>query len=445
MANETGRDLTAEKQAPEDRGISARVKTTCCVVGAGPAGTVLAYLLARESIPVTLLEAHADFDRDFRGDTLHPAILEVLDQVGLADKLLSLPHTKIRTVTLPTSRGPVRIADLGRLRTRFPYITMMPQARFLEFLTTEAARFPSFRLEMTAQVRELVRDASAGVGGEGGSVRGVRYQSRDGLRELRADLVVGADGRFSALRRLSGLPPAIATSPPMDVVWFRLPRRADDPTGLITNLGSGPPLVLLDRGQQWQVGYIIPKGAYQEIRAAGLEVLRGIVAQHSPLLAGRVSALESWHQVSLLSVSSDRLPRWHRPGLLLIGDAAHVMSPIGGIGINYAVQDAVAAANLLAEPLQAGSVSVRDLSAVQRRREWPTRLTQAVVNRFQSQVLGRALAMPDRARPPTLLRILARAPLASDLAAKWLAFGLLPEHVQTSGKPRPMDHVEPAA
>jgi 2-polyprenyl-6-methoxyphenol hydroxylase-like FAD-dependent oxidoreductase len=312
--------------------------------------------------------------------------------------------------------------DFSRLKTRFPFIALMPQAQFLEYLIGEARDFPSFQIVMAASVQELVD--------EGGVVRGVRYRGRDGWHELRSDLVVGADGRFSAVRRLSGLPPAIATSPPMDILWFRLPRRPDDPEGLVASFGSGRPLILLDRGEQWQVGYIIPKGTYQRIHAAGLAELRRSIADLSPLLADRVGELEDWKQVSLLSVASDRLPLWYRPGLLLIGDAAHVMSPVGGNGINYAVQDAVAAANLLAGPLRSKTLSVDHLAAVQHRRARPVRITQAIVTLMQNLVLRRILDAQKPVEPPAILRILPRLPLVPDLMARWLAFGLAPEHVR---------------
>jgi 2-polyprenyl-6-methoxyphenol hydroxylase-like FAD-dependent oxidoreductase len=326
----TERQRAGPPSAPHE--ILDVAETTCCVVGAGPAGALLALLLARRGIAVALLEAHADFDRDFRGDTVHPAILEILDEVGLAERALELPHAKIRVGTPPGGGFTVPFEDL---RTRFPYIAMLPQARFLEFLTAEASRYPAFRLVMRANVREVVD--------EGGVVRGVRYQGVDGWHEVRAHLTVGADGRFSRLRRLSGLPAPIKTSQPIDVLWFRLPRAPGDPVGVQGRLGGGAGLILLERGDAWQIGYLLPKGGYQALRATGLDSLRGRIGERLPFLAGRLELLHGWHDFSLLSVESDRLPRWYRPGLLLIGDAAHVMSPVGGNGINYAVQDAAAA------------------------------------------------------------------------------------------------------
>ena len=403
-------------------------QTTCCVVGAGPAGAVLAYLLARQGIPALLLEQHEDFDRDFRGDTLHPSVLEIMDELGLAGRLLQLPHTKLRTFTLQTTDGPFSPVDFGRLKTRFPYIALMPQARFLEFMTAEAQRFPDFRLVMGATVQELVEEA--------GIVRGVRFRGHAGWQEVRALLTVGADGRFSRIRRLAGFEP-IRTSPPMDVLWFRLPRRPDDPPGVTGRLAPGRGVALLDRGDQWQVAYAFPKGGYQRLRAAGLEALRRSISETAPELADRVECLTDWKQVSLLSVESNRCPRWYKPGLLLIGDAAHVMSPAGGVGINYAIADAVAAANVLGRPLKTGRVAVRDLAAVQRRREWPTRIIQALQTALQNTVLAGVLTSTNQLRVPWAVRALFRIPVLRDLPARLLAFGIWPVHVASlPGMPR---------
>src|ERR687885_2075801 len=276
-------------------------RTTCCIVGGGPGGTVLALLLARKGVDVTLLEAHPDFDREFRGDTIHPSVMELMDELGLAERLLGLRHTEIRTATIQTATGPFSPADFSRLNTRFPYITMMPQTSFLEFITEEAKRYPNFRLVMRAHVRELVE--------EDGVVRGVRYKGRDGTHEVRALLTVGADGRGSRIRRLAGFEP-IKTSPPMDVLWFRLPRKEGDPEGVLGRFGRGHGALALDRFDYWQAGYIILKGTYPELRHEGIESLRRSYADLVPELADRVEHLEDWKQVSLLSVESSRCPKW---------------------------------------------------------------------------------------------------------------------------------------
>ncbi|HEX5273420.1 MAG TPA: FAD-dependent oxidoreductase, partial [Gemmataceae bacterium] len=345
-------------------------QTGCIIVGGGPGGAILALLLARRGVEVTLLEAHKDFERDFRGDTIHPSVLQILDEIGLLDRLMQLPHGKVRGVTFQTADGPIRLTVFEQTKLRFPYIMMMPQARFLEFITAEARRYPSFRLVMGASVQRLV--------GEGGAVRGVRYRAADGWHELRAPLTVGADGRFSMVRHLAGLRAVPSGEPPMDVLWFRVPRRPGDPEESATGaLGQGRGLALLVRPADWQVAFIFPKGGYQHLRAAGLEALRRSIVELVPWLAGRVDHLQDWHQLAFLSTEASCCPRWFRPGLLLIGDAAHVMSPAGGVGINNAIQDAVAAANLLTGPLLRSDVRVSDLAAVQRRRLWVTRLVQA--------------------------------------------------------------------
>ncbi len=394
-------------------------KTTCIVVGGGPAGAVLSFMLARLGLPVTLLEMHKDFERDFRGDTLHPSTLEIMDELGLAERLLQLPHSRISEATLPTESGPVMLANLGRLKTKFPFIALMPQARFLDFLTSEARRFPNFQLVLGAMADELIE--------ESGVVRGVRYRGVGGEHDVRAALTVGADGRFSKLRRLSGLgEAAIQASPPMDVLWFRLPRKADDPHGLMGRIGAGHLLIELDRGEEWQVAFIIRKGSYPQLRAAGLEALHREIVQTAPELADRAGLLTDWKQIAMLSVAADRLPRWYRPGLLLIGDAAHVMSPAGGNGINYAIHDAVAAANLLSGPLRAGNVSANDLARVQRRRELPTRIIQGIVNAMQEGILRQAL---DSDRPISVPGFV-RWPVVSGLVERMMGFGILPEHVR---------------
>jgi 2-polyprenyl-6-methoxyphenol hydroxylase-like FAD-dependent oxidoreductase len=408
----------AARAGANDADNTAVEQTTCCVVGAGPAGVMLALLLARRGVAVTLLELHKDFDRDFRGDTLHPSVLEIMDELGLAGRVLELPHSKLRKLNFKTDSGVGVSFDFNSLKTKYPFITMLPQARFLEFVAREAERYPSFRLVMGANVRELIE--------EGGAVRGVRYDDGEGrARELRATLTVGADGRSSRVRRLSGMEP-LKNAPPMDVLWFRLPRRESDGAGVSGRFGRGGVLILLDRGEEWQVGYVIPKGHYQRLRAAGLEELRKGLAALAPQLADRVGRLKDWKQVAMLSVESSRLKRWHGPGLLLIGDAAHVMSPVGGVGINYAIQDAVVAANVLAAPLKSGAVSESDLSAVERRRRLPTRVVQAFQSMMQRRLIEQALNSSKPVKPPAFMRV----PFIRNVAARFIAFGVRRVHVE---------------
>jgi 2-polyprenyl-6-methoxyphenol hydroxylase-like FAD-dependent oxidoreductase len=406
-------------------------QSACCVVGAGPAGTLLGLLLARQGSPTTLLESHADFDRDFRGDTIHPAIMDILDEVGLAQRLLeTVPHTKVHRI-IPPLPGPNPVAvDFANLGGKFPFMTLMRQAEFLEFMSAEAGRYPAFKLIMGANARELVESD--------GLVRGVRYQAADGWHEVRAGLIVGADGRFSRMRQLSRLPAPIKTSPPIDILWFRLSKQPGDPEGIMGGFNMGRGLIMLERINHWQLGFVLPKGSYQQLHATGLDAFRRTIAAIKPWLAGRVDELQDWKQCSLLAVESDRLPRWYRAGLLLIGDAAHVMSPIGGNGINYAVQDAAAAANILSEPLKNGRLSLRDLAAVQRRRDWPTRITQAIVTQIQDRVLGPAVSTTGGiAVPlPPAATLLLRMPLLQRVPLAWIAYGIWPVHLNRTVRAR---------
>ena len=398
-----------------------RTETACCIVGGGPAGVVLALLLARKGVAVTLLEAHDNFDRDFRGDTIHPSVLELLDEIGLAEPLHQLPHAKIHTATLMTPQGPVVLADFRRLRTRFPYIMMIPQKDFLAFVAGEAARHASFRLLMGARVEGLIE--------EEGVVRGVVYEDDTGKTELRAGLTIGADGRGSRLRHLGGFE-QVKTSPPMDILWFRVPRHDGDPEGGLAYFGGGHMLVMLNRGEQWQCANVILKGTSAQVRAAGLEALRRNLSTVAPLYADRFEHLREWKQVSMLSVESSRVRRWHKPGLLLVGDAAHVMSPVGGVGINYAIMDAAEAANVLAGPLMKGVPEVRHLREVQRRRVWPTRLIQALQTRIQKRVIASALDPRGTFSVPLALRLMLRVPILRNLPARFIGLGFKRVHVE---------------
>lgn len=402
--------------------MNTATQTSCCIVGAGPGGAILSLLLARQGIPVTLLEAQDDFDRDFRGDTIHPNVLHLMDQLGLAERLLELRHSKLRTVSFQTPDGPFIAADLGRVEEKFPFIMMVPQANFLEFITNEAKKYPHFQLLMGASAQELIE--------ENGAVRGVRYRSERELSEIRASLTVGADGRSSRTRKLAGFEP-IKTSPLMDILWFRIPRDSKDPEGVLGRFGRGHGMVMLDRLSEWQVGFLILKGSYSEIRAAGIDALRKSIAEMAPEFAERIKHLHDWKQVAVLSVESSRVSRWYKPGLLFIGDAAHVMSPVGGVGINYAIQDAVVAANVLSEPLKAGHVTIEDLQEVQRQREFPTKVIQWIQSQGQKRIVGAALRSDQPLRIPGWVRLLLRTPIIRDLPARVIAHGVKTVRIDT--------------
>jgi 2-polyprenyl-6-methoxyphenol hydroxylase-like FAD-dependent oxidoreductase len=400
--------------SPEARPDDAE-RTACCVVGAGPGGMMLALLLARAGVPVTLLEAHRDFDRDFRGDTVHPATLEVLEQIGLAARVHELPHVKAGSFRFISATTVDTAAVFSRLPTKFPYIMIMPQARFLEFLAAEAARYPHFRLVMGAHVDELLE--------ENGSIVGVGYRQNDARGAVRALLTVAADGRFSRVRKLVGLEPEPQTLP-MEVLWFRLPRRAEDrydEAAIAVGIRQG--IAVLARPDEWQLGYIGPQGRYREIKAEGIEAFRRSVAEVLPWLADRVGLIRDFSDVSLLSVQGNRLARWHRQGLLLIGDAAHVMSPVGGVGINCAIADAVEAVNVLAGPLRAGRVDQQQLAEVQRRREGVTRTIQNFQARVQRGMVA-AFESGKAFRLPLPARVLMRIPFLRDIPPRITAFGV---------------------
>lgn len=397
------------------------VQTTCCIVGAGPAGAMLALLLARQDIPVLLLEAHTDFDRDFRGDTVHPSSLQILDELGLAERLLQLPHTEIRQISGQSGDDSVTIADFSLLKVKYPFIALIPQVEFLNFIVDEARRYPAFHLVLGAQVDELVE--------EHGKVRGVRYRGVDGYHEVRATLTVGADGRFSRIRKLAGFEP-IKSSAPMDVLWFRFSLKPTDPAQPLGRFQGGNIFVMLRRYDHWQLGYVIPKGGYQKIRAAGLEAFKAMIVDTVPMLADRIDELQAWQQVSVLSVESSYVPRWYRPGLLLIGDAAHVMSPVAGVGINYAIQDAVVAANILTGKLKYGIVETSGLAKVQRQRALPTKMIQTLQNFLQRQVLAPALSGERRLTVAPAMRFLFKLHIVRYLPGRLIAIGWRQVHVK---------------
>ena len=385
--------------------------TSCCIVGGGPAGMMLGLFLARRGVRVTLLEAHKDFDREFRGDTLHPSTLEVLDHLGLADRLLEIPHTRISDIGFETPQSTFTIADFKQLKTKFPYIAVMPQVTFLNFIVAEARKYENFTCVMNANVKELIE--------EQGRVVGVRYQSPDGMHEVRSELVVAADGRASRLRKQVGFEP-VQSSPPMDVLWLKISSRAGDPHDLKFRVKAGHILVLINRGEFWQLGYIILKGSYHEVKQEGLEAFRASIAAMAPELADRVGEIDDWKHVTPLNVEANRLTTWHRPGLLFIGDAAHAMSPVGGVGINIAIGDAVEAANVLTEPLLAGSVSEADLAAVQRKRQLTVKIVQCFQTFLQNRIVKSALTPDAAVKPPFFIHL----PLIRSIPARMIGFGI---------------------
>ena len=396
--------------------------TRCCIAGGGPAGMMLGFLLARAGVDVVVLEKHKDFLRDFRGDTIHPSTLEIMAELGLLDEFLRLPHEEARTLGGAFGGLQFNFADFSHLPTAAKFIAMMPQWDFLNFLAEHGKRYPGFHLRMEAAAVELIEDA--------GRVTGVRAATPDGPLDIHADLVVACDGRHSTLRAKAGMK-VQELGAPMDVLWFRLPRLPSDPDQSMGRFDAGRIFVLINRGDYWQCAYVIPKGSFEEVRRAGLDAFRAGLAQSVPQFADRVGELKDWDQIKLLTVAVDRLATWHRPGLLCIGDAAHAMSPIGGVGINLAVQDAVAAANILWEPLSRGRVSEHDLARVQRRREFPTRVTQAIQVFLQNRVISRALAAKGSLQVPLAIRLLARFPLLRRIPARLLGLGVRPEHALT--------------
>jgi 2-polyprenyl-6-methoxyphenol hydroxylase-like FAD-dependent oxidoreductase len=396
------------------------VSVCCCIAGGGPAGMMLGFLLARAGISVLVLEKHTDFLRDFRGDTIHPSTLELMHELGLLNEFLQRPHQEVRTLGAQIGEEFVEVADFTHLPTHCRFIAFMPQWDFLDFLAEHAKRYPGFQLKMQAEVRDLVVD--------GGRVTGLLATVPGGEIRVKADLVVAADGRHSTVRERAGLE-VLDIGAPMDVLWMRLRRRSDDPGQTLGRIDTGRIFVTLNRQDYWQCAFVIAKGGFDEIRARGLPALREEIARLAPYLRDRVDELSDWSDVKLLSVSVDRLRVWHRPGLLCIGDAAHAMSPIGGVGINLAVQDAVAAANILAPRLLRGPVSQQDLAAVQRRREFPTRATQRLQLILQNRVIGRVLASTAKLSPPFAVRLLGQVPLLRRLPARLIGLGFCPEHV----------------
>ena len=400
------------------------ITTQCCIAGGGPAGMMLGLLLARAGVEVTVLEKHADFLRDFRGDTIHPSTLELMHELGWLDELLALPHSKLLDLRFQVGEHEVTVGDFRHLPTHARYLAFMPQWDLLDFIARKAAMYPTFQLLRRTEATDLVRDH--------GQVVGVRARTPEGPLEVRASLVVAADGRKSTLRQQSGLE-VQNLGAPMDVLWFRVSRRPDDPSLPLGHFERGALFLLINRGDQWQCGRVIPKGGIASVQARGLEAFRADLVKQAPFLADRAGEIRSWDDVKLLTVRVDRLRTWYQPGLLCIGDAAHAMSPVGGVGINLAVQDAVATANLLAGPLLARCVTTEDLRRVQQRREFPTRLTQRAQVLIQNRVVDPALRKRafSNGRLPLSLQLVKRIPALRRIPARLIGLGIRPEHIHT--------------
>jgi len=383
---------------------------------------MLGFLLARAGVDVVVLEKHADFFRDFRGDTVHPSTMELMYELGLLDEFLKVPHQKIETLTGQVGDEHLQMIDFRHLPTRCKYIAMMPQWDFLNFLAEHGKRYKTFNLHMKTEATELIED--------GGRIVGLRANEPEGALTIRADLVVGCDGRHSTVREKAGLK-SDDYGAPMDVLWFRISRKENDAADTFGHIEAGRMMILLDRGDYWQCAYVIPKGGIDRVKAEGLDAFRKRVLDMSAFLSDRIGELKSWDDVKLLSVSVDRLQKWWRPGLICIGDAAHAMSPIGGVGINMAVQDAVAAANRLAAPLRAGKVTDDDLQAIQERRTLPVRFTQWLQLTIQRRIISRVLESQQRPKPPLFFKLFNVFPALRRIPARLLGLGIRPEHVQT--------------
>ena len=404
------------------------IQTHCCIVGGGPAGMMLGYLLGRAGIGVVVLEKHADFFRDFRGDTVHPSTLQVMDELGLIDGFLKVPHQQLQQMNGQFGGESVRIADLSRLHVKYPFIAMMPQWDFLNFLRESGKRFASLQVMMNTNATDLIWS--------GDQVAGVKAATPDGPVDIRAGLTIACDGRHSTVRQCAKLD-LNEIGAPMDVLWFRAGRRPNESENLFARLETGKMLVTFDRGDYWQCAYVIAKNGFDAVKARGLDAFRNDVISMAPILAAGMTDVKTWEDVKLLTVAINRLKRWTRPGLLCIGDAAHAMSPVGGVGVNLAIQDAVATANLLAAKLVAlksneGCPSEEELKSVQQRRSFPVRMTQAMQVAVQNNLISRAIKPGEKPlRVPMFLRLVSSVPWLQALAGRLIAIGVRPEHVHS--------------
>ncbi|HEY6335837.1 MAG TPA: FAD-dependent oxidoreductase [Alphaproteobacteria bacterium] len=398
------------------------IAVQCCIAGGGPAGMMLALLLARAGVEVLVLEKHADFLRDFRGDTIHPSTLQVMAELGVLDDFLKLPHQKAYSINAQIGASTFAFADFSHLPTRCGFVAIMPQWDFLNFIAGQGKRYPSFALRMRAEVTGLIE--------ESGGIVGVRAATVEGDVAIRANLVVGADGRHSIVRKAGGLE-ILDLGAPMDVLWFGIPRRPGDPVETTGRFDAGRIFIMINRGDSWQCGFVIPKDTIARIHARGLPAFRDEIVNLAPFVGDRVGMLDDWASVKLLTVRVDRLRRWYRAGLLCIGDAAHAMSPIGGVGINLAIQDAVAAANVLALPLRQGRPVGDLLRRVQERRALPTRITQWLQVAVQDRVITPLFAQQAAISPPLLLRLIARFPALRRIPGRLVGMGFRPEHVRS--------------